>query len=60
MSQYKGYLIDLDGTIYRGKERIPEAEDFINELIDRKIPFKIVTNNATKSIEEIVTNLNTS
>ncbi len=20
---YKGYLIDLDGTIYKGKERIP-------------------------------------
>ena len=23
---YKGYLIDLDGTIYKGKDRIPEGE----------------------------------
>ena len=23
---YKGYLIDLDGTIYKGKSRIPAAE----------------------------------
>lgn len=22
---YKGYLIDLDGTIYKGKDRIPEG-----------------------------------
>lgn len=58
MKNYKGYLVDLDGTTYRGKERIPEAENFIKELIARDIPFKIVTNNATKSIEEIVYNLN--
>ena len=23
---YKGYLIDLDGTIYKGKSRIPAGE----------------------------------
>ncbi|XJS11451.1 TIGR01457 family HAD-type hydrolase [Aerococcaceae bacterium WGS1372] len=58
MKQYKGYLVDLDGTTYKGKERIPEAELFICELINRGIPFKIVTNNATKSVEEITDNLN--
>lgn len=59
MKQYKGYLVDLDGTTYRGKERIPEAEQFIRQLLSLDIPFKIVTNNATKSVEEIVYNLNT-
>ena len=26
---YKGYLIDLDGTIYKGKDRIPVRERFL-------------------------------
>ena len=29
---YKGYLIDLDGTIYKGKDRIPAGEAFVHEL----------------------------
>lgn len=28
---YKGYLIDLDGTIYKGKDRIPEGEAFVKD-----------------------------
>ncbi len=27
---YKGYLIDLDGTIYKGKDRIPAGEAFVH------------------------------
>lgn len=30
--KYKGYLIDLDGTIYKGKDRIPAGETFVHEL----------------------------
>ena len=29
---YEGYLIDLDGTMYRGKEKIPAAPSFIRRL----------------------------
>ncbi len=29
---YKGYLIDLDGTIYRGTEPIPAGKRFVEEL----------------------------
>ena len=50
---YKGYLIDLDGTIYRGKERIPEAEAFVHELQEREIPFLFVTNNTTRTPQAI-------
>ena len=32
MKQYQGYFIDLDGTVYRGKERIPAAARFIKRL----------------------------
>ena len=32
MKKYAGYMIDLDGTIYRGKEKIPAAKRFIERL----------------------------
>ena len=36
MKQYKGYLIDLDGTMYRGTEEIAEAAGFIERLRDER------------------------
>ncbi|MEK4566102.1 TIGR01457 family HAD-type hydrolase [Alkalihalobacillus sp. FSL R5-0424] len=48
---YKGYLIDLDGTMYRGGEVIPEAIDFVKELERRELPYLFVTNNSTKTPE---------
>ena len=54
---YKGYMIDLDGTIYRGKERIPAAKRFIERLQKFEIPFLFVTNNSTRTPEQIVENL---
>ncbi len=45
---YKGYLIDLDGTIYLGNEPIKAGKTFTEELQKRKIPFLFVTNNTTK------------
>lgn len=38
---YKGYLIDLDGTIYKGKDRIPAGEAFVHELQKREIPISL-------------------
>ena len=35
---YKGYLIDLDGTIYKGKDRIPAGEAFVHELQKEEFP----------------------
>lgn len=46
---YQGYLIDLDGTIYLGKEVIPAGKRFIERLQDLNIPFLFVTNNTTKT-----------
>ena len=54
---YKGYLIDLDGTIYKGKERIPAGERFVQELQKRQIPHLFVTNNTTRTPEEVQTML---
>lgn len=50
---YKGYLIDLDGTIYRGSQRIPAGEDFVRRLQERKIPHLFVTNNTTRTPEAV-------
>lgn len=59
MKSYQGYLIDLDGTTYYGKTRIPSAENFINGLIKAEMPIQFVTNNATKSLGEIANLLQT-
>lgn len=58
MKKYQGYLIDLDGTTYFGKNRIPTAENFINTLIEEMQPLQFVTNNATKSVQQVVDTLN--
>ena len=50
---YKGYLIDLDGTIYKGKDRIPEGEVFVKELQKRQIPYLFVTNNSMRTPEMV-------
>ena len=54
---YKGYLIDLDGTMYNGTEPILAAPRFIQRLQENQIPFLFVTNNTTKTQKEVVDNL---
>lgn len=50
---YKGYLIDLDGTIYKGKDRIPAGEAFVHSLQEKGIPHLFVTNNTTRTPEAV-------
>lgn len=57
MNKYQTYLIDLDGTMYRGKDKIPEAKDFIQRLHDEKIDFYYLTNNSTKTPQQVADNL---
>ncbi len=59
MRNYKGYLIDLDGTMYRGTEAIAGAAEFINELHRKEIPYLFVTNNSSKAAEDVSNKLNT-
>lgn len=59
MKTYKGYLLDLDGTVYFGNQRIPTAEAFVRELVAKDIPFLFVTNNATRSPEQVAESLRT-
>lgn len=48
MKPYEGYLIDLDGTVYKGKEKIDAAVSFVKRLQSEKLPYLFVTNNSTK------------
>ncbi|MBS9337070.1 TIGR01457 family HAD-type hydrolase [Fructobacillus parabroussonetiae] len=57
MAKYDAYLIDLDGTIYHGKNRIPEAKRFVDGLKKAGIPYLFVTNNSTKTAEAFADDL---
>ena len=57
MKHYKGYLIDLDGTMYKGTEEVDGAAQFIDYLNQQGIPHLYVTNNSTKTPEEVTAKL---
>jgi len=57
MKEYKGYLIDLDGTMYRGTERIEAASDFIKKLKQKGIPYLFVTNNSSRTPKQVAEKL---
>lgn len=52
-----GYLIDMDGVIYRDNQLIPGAQRFIVELQESSIPFMFLTNNSQRTRRDIVTKL---
>ncbi|HCZ5740334.1 TPA: TIGR01457 family HAD-type hydrolase [Staphylococcus aureus] len=57
MKQYKAYLIDLDGTMYMGTDEIDGAKQFIDYLNVKGIPHLYVTNNSTKTPEQVTEKL---
>lgn len=57
MKKYKGYLIDLDGTMYKGTERIEAASDFIKKLQTKRIPYLFVTNNSSRTPAQVAEKL---
>lgn len=44
---YNGFMIDMDGTVYKGGNVIPGAIDFIAALKRKGIPFVFLTNNSS-------------
>jgi 4-nitrophenyl phosphatase len=57
MKDYKGYLIDLDGTMYKGTERIEAASDFVKRLREKNIPYLFVTNNSSRTPAQVAEKL---
>jgi NagD protein len=52
-----GFLIDMDGVLYRGPELIPGADRFVHELRERNIPFRFLTNNSQRTRLDMVARL---
>ncbi|MDD3925257.1 MAG: HAD-IIA family hydrolase [bacterium] len=52
-----GFLIDMDGVIYKGNTLIPGADGFIDELVRRDIPFLFLTNNSQRTRRDVWTKL---
>jgi len=52
-----GFLIDMDGVIYRGSELIPGADEFVRQLRVREIPFCFLTNNSQRTRRDVVAKL---
>lgn len=52
-----GYLIDMDGVLYRGSELIAGADYFIRKLRERDIPFRFLTNNSQRTRRDVMMKL---
>lgn len=52
-----GYLIDMDGVIYRGGQLIPGADRFLHGLRAAHIPFLFLTNNSQRTRRDVATKL---
>ncbi len=47
LGDYRGFIFDMDGVIYRGDAVLPGAADFIAALKAAGIPYIYLTNNST-------------
>ena len=52
-----GFLIDMDGVIYKGREMIPGADRFIAGLRQQEIPFLFLTNNSQRTRRDVAMKL---
>lgn len=57
MRKYGGYLIDLDGTMYRGNQVIKEAPAFVRWLREQQIAFLFLTNNSSMTPDQVAQKL---
>lgn len=52
-----GYLIDMDGVLYRGHDLIRGADRLVEQLRRRDIPFSFLTNNSQRTRRDVVAKL---
>jgi NagD protein len=48
-----GYLIDMDGVLYRENQLIPGVREFVEALIETGSPFIFLTNNSAPTPEDL-------
>lgn len=54
---YDAVLLDLDGTVIRGAEPLPEAPEVVNELRQAGWAVQFLTNNASRAPQEVAARL---
>jgi NagD protein len=52
-----GFLIDMDGVVYRGSAVIPGAARWIAELQATRTPFLFLTNNSQRTRRDVAMRL---
>jgi NagD protein len=52
-----GYLIDMDGVIYKGSQLIPGAIEFVEQIQRLNAPFLFLTNNSERTPKDLVSKL---
>ena len=52
-----GFLLDMDGVIYRGDQLIPGTLEFLERLKGLSIPYLFLTNNSQRAQRDIVARL---
>lgn len=57
LSSASAFLLDGDGVLYRGNRRLPGARQFIEALRSSQTPFLLLTNNATRTPEQVAEKL---
>ena len=57
LGSVRGYVLDLDGVIYRGHTRLAHAREFLNALTAHGIPYIMATNNTMNTPEQYVAKL---
>lgn len=57
LRECEGFLIDLDGTLYRGREALPHAKEFVEWLNRTGKRYLFVTNNSSRRPEQVADHL---
>jgi 4-nitrophenyl phosphatase len=57
LSSIKALIIDMDGVLYTGQQRLPGARKFLACLQDEGVPFILATNNSTLTPQQYVAKL---
>jgi 4-nitrophenyl phosphatase len=52
-----GLIIDMDGVLYRGQQRLPGARGLVSYLVENDMPFVLATNNSTLTPQQYVAKL---
>jgi glycerol 3-phosphatase-2 len=58
LAHYDALLLDLDGTVYRGGGAVDGAEEAISAAHQAGVGIRFVTNNASRSPEDVAEHLN--